>query len=564
MSRLLSKCLHQSWGCKTMNRKPCPWQCGVPEVILRRLEDVSVSVRWQSLVVVLACGLAGCGGSAADMRFVENTAVAKPVHRKAREVVRKTLEENFGTPLNSVAWLKLPVKYGRAEGTIKAVDDHTLSFELNAETSDLTGFDSPEFAHSVMLLTSGTNSGKTISLASFDGQAKAFEADSFESAPTAEDQFVVAGHQLRHGRKLYARHCQHCHGVSGDGAGSTAKYLNPRPRDYRLGVFKFTSTKTGAKATRDDLRRVVGQGIPGTYMPAFVPMLKDQELTAIVEYVRWLAMRGEIERQLLTDLRTNYAADRAKREAQEPVDQAKSSVEQAKKAVEQASKDKEKKDVLDRAKKELAQAEKELDRAKREVGKKATEVEKQIDTQLNDFLKNSGDESFAALLKEVSDDLVEKWLVIEEEGAAVIPSLPRVADEESRARGKKLFFGNDAKCVDCHGAVGRGNGAQTEAFLEHPITKEKYLVPGLHDDWGQPIKPRDLTRGIYRGGRRPIDIYRRVSEGIKGTPMPGGGKSLKSDQIWDLVNYVLSIPFESPKTAKTHVASQPHEPGHAN
>lgn len=503
-----------------MNPKPSSWQRGVPEVILRRREDVSVSVRWQSLVVVLACGLAGCGGSAADMRFVENTAAAKPVHRKAREVVRTRLEENFGTPLNSVAWLKLPVKYGRAEGVIKAVDDHTLSVVINAETSDLTGFDSPEFAHSVMLLTSGTNSGKTISLARFNGTAKAFEAESFESAPTTEDQFVVAGHQLRHGRKLYARHCQHCHGISGDGNGSTAKYLNPLPRDYRLGVFKFTSTKTGAKPTRDDLRRVVGQGIPGTYMPAFVPMLKDQELTAIVEYVRWLAMRGEVERQLLTAFRTNFSADRAKREA-------------------------------------------------KDTGGKASEIEKQIDAQLNDFLKSTSaesDESFTALLKEVSDDLVEKWMAIEEEGSAVIPALPRVADnEESRERGKKLFFGNRANCVACHGAVGRGNGAQTEAFNEHPVTKEKYLVPGLHDDWGQPIKPRDLTRGIYRGGRRPIDIYRRVSEGIKGTPMPGGQKGgLKPDEIWDLVNYVLSIPFESPKAAKTHVASQPSEPVHAN
>src|SRR5687768_12420679 len=38
---------------------------------------------------------------------------------------------------------------------------------------------------------------------------------------------------------LYRKHCVHCHGISGDGAGPTAGFLNPYPRDYRNGVFKF-------------------------------------------------------------------------------------------------------------------------------------------------------------------------------------------------------------------------------------------------------------------------------------------------------------------------------------
>ena len=70
-------------------------------------------------------------------------------------------------------------------------------------------------------------------------------------------------------------------------------------------------------------------------------------------------------------------------------------------------------------------------------------------------------------------------------------------------------------------------------------------IPGLFDDWGNSIKPRDLTTGVFRGGRRPIDIYRRIHSGIKGTPMQQFGTTLKEEgQIWDVVNYVLSIPFE--------------------
>ena len=39
------------------------------------------------------------------------------------------------------------------------------------------------------------------------------------------------------GRKngLYREHCGHCHGVTGDGLGPTAAFLNPYPRDYRPG-----------------------------------------------------------------------------------------------------------------------------------------------------------------------------------------------------------------------------------------------------------------------------------------------------------------------------------------
>lgn len=473
-------------------------------------------VRWQLLIVGLACALPGCGGDGSQMRFVENSTLAKPVHRKARAVVKTTLEDHFGTPLNSVAWLKLPVKYGRAEGKITAIDDQTLTVEFNAEGTDLTGFNEADFSGTELLLTSGANQGKTISLASFDGKTKTFDVSSSEVALAVGDQFVAGGNVLKHGRKLYARHCQHCHGVSGDGDGPTAKYLNPRPRDYRQGKFKFTSTAGPAgKATRDDLRRIVGQGIPGTYMPAFVPMLKDGEMTAIIEYVRWLALRGEVEWQLLGQFKVEYASDRAKKEA-------------------------------------------------KESGGKESEIEKQIDTQLKEFVKAG----LSELVDEIANDLADKWNAVEEEGAEIIPEVARVEDSpESRKRGSDLFYGKVANCVNCHGRAAKGNGPQTEDFAKNLRTQELYPTPGLFDDWDQPIKPRDLTRGIYRGGRRPIDIYRRITQGIKGTPMPGAPKTLKPEEIWDLVNFVLSIPFESstPKAAAPHsMAERSGEQGHTN
>ena len=123
----------------------------------------------------------------------------------------------------------------------------------------------------------------------------------------------------------------------------------------------------------------------------------------------------------------------------------------------------------------------------------------------------------------------------------VYPKIPRTPDSHaSRGRGRILFL---EKCAVCHGTTAEGNGPQTKDYGEDPITKEKYKEPGLFDAWGHPIQPRNLTLGIYRGGRRPLDIYRRVHEGIPGTPMASFA-TFKDEQIWDIVNYVLSIPYE--------------------
>ncbi|MCA1685321.1 MAG: c-type cytochrome, partial [Planctomycetia bacterium] len=71
------------------------------------------------------------------------------------------------------------------------------------------------------------------------------------------------------GFALYRKHCLHCHGVSGAGDGPTSAFLYPRPRDYRKGIFKFTSTVGGQKPTRGDLRKTIREGLHGTSMPAF-------------------------------------------------------------------------------------------------------------------------------------------------------------------------------------------------------------------------------------------------------------------------------------------------------
>jgi mono/diheme cytochrome c family protein len=108
----------------------------------------------------------------------------------------------------------------------------------------------------------------------------------------------AAGDATGRQRGLYRQHCVACHGISGDGAGPTAALLTPYPRDFRNGLFKWISTVAGAKPTRDDLERTLRRGVPGTAMPSFV-RLPDDEIQALIEYVRYLSIRGETELYLV-------------------------------------------------------------------------------------------------------------------------------------------------------------------------------------------------------------------------------------------------------------------------
>ena len=103
--------------------------------------------------------------------------------------------------------------------------------------------------------------------------------------------------------------------------------------------------------------------------------------------------------------------------------------------------------------------------------------------------------------------------------------VPKPPYPESVASGRRLYL--DAECWTCHGMLGKGDGPSSTT---------------LTDDWGYPILPADLTVSRnWRGGSRPRDIFRSLSVGIGGTPMPSWGEALTEDQIWDLTNYLFSI-----------------------
>jgi mono/diheme cytochrome c family protein len=114
--------------------------------------------------------------------------------------------------------------------------------------------------------------------------------------------------QLVYGQAVYLNQCAGCHGITGDGQGPAAQYLDPLPRDYRLGKFKFTSTPRGVKPRRADLERVILRGAKGTSMPSFRWMAED-DLAAVIDYVMLLSSRGELEYRLGQVAQTELTED---------------------------------------------------------------------------------------------------------------------------------------------------------------------------------------------------------------------------------------------------------------
>jgi mono/diheme cytochrome c family protein len=415
--------------------------------------------------------------------------------------INDLLAEHFGTPTEPAVWTLLPLDFGGEPTSVtkvvspsvevaeKAEEDEQPFGELTVAIEPLK--ESASIAPGATAAwTKGTYKGRSFRIASLDPKAGSITlAGKFdEGLPKEGDKLLVgAGSVLEHGQELYARHCIHCHGPGGAGDGPTGRYLEPKPRDYRLGKFKFTSTAGPEKASSKDLLDILKQGVPGTSMPAF-RLLSNEELHALVEYVRWLATRGEYEIQLATTV-ASYGYD------QKSYDEL----------------------IAD--------------------GDSREDFIDEVKGFLEDDLK---DES-----EIVAEGIGESWENADDPSAIVEPTVPRVADTpESRARGRALYLTKKAQCASCHGVYGKGDGPLTFTFWKDPATNKEYPRPGLHDDWHNPIQPRDLTQNIYRGGRRPIDVFRRIHAGIKGTPMPRFGGSLTEEEIWDIVNYVLHVPYD--------------------
>jgi DMSO reductase family type II enzyme heme b subunit len=128
-----------------------------------------------------------------------------------------------------------------------------------------------------------------LALAALAAAAGAFAADKPSKAKPAESPELV-----EQGRTVYFRRCSFCHGLLGDGDGPAAEFLDPRPRDFTLGTYKFRTTQSGKLPTDEDLFRTVSRGLPGTAMQAFDNEvikngLSEDERWAVIAYIKTFA-----------------------------------------------------------------------------------------------------------------------------------------------------------------------------------------------------------------------------------------------------------------------------------
>lgn len=289
-------------------------------------------------------------------------------------------------------------------------------------------------------------------------EARRLALEPGELRARAERLFLDWYPTLEDSARLYAAECFHCHGAEGGGDGPTSHFLKPRPRDVRLGVYKWTALASPARPRREDLLRTLKEGVNGTSMPGFA-RLSETQLEGLVDYVRLLSVRGEVELRLAA----TYESDGEWEE--------------------QAARD------------EL-------------------------------------------------EAVLSRWDAARDKVLAYDGPVPP-STSESVARGAALYVdATKGNCASCHGVDGRGDGPAA-----WKIGPDGQRTPAYLDAWGDPILPRNLRLGIWRGGSRPIDLWRRIANGIPGGPMPAlreakdkdGARVVSDEEIWSLVHYVQSL-----------------------
>jgi len=128
--------------------------------------------------------------------------------------------------------------------------------------------------------------------------------------------------------------------------------------------------------------------------------------------------------------------------------------------------------------------------------------------------KGRGDTPDEAALRQEITEFLKPGAKLE------LPTEWQKADKASIDRGLALYTTN---CSTCHGATGKGDGAQDQKDVN-----------------GMPTRPRDFSRGIFKGGSEREQLYARIALGMKGTPMPGSTQ-LKPNEVGDMINYILSL-----------------------
>jgi mono/diheme cytochrome c family protein len=93
----------------------------------------------------------------------------------------------------------------------------------------------------------------------------------------------ITGH-AKGAKSDYRRYCVGCHGELGDGNGENFPWVDPKPRDFQLGIFKCRSTPSGTLPTDQDLFDTIARGLDRSNMPQWSTFTKQQR----ADLVAWV------------------------------------------------------------------------------------------------------------------------------------------------------------------------------------------------------------------------------------------------------------------------------------
>jgi mono/diheme cytochrome c family protein len=283
--------------------------------------------------------------------------------------------------------------------------------------------------------------------------------------------------------------------VPGDGRGPTARWINPHPRDFRQGLFKFMSvSQLGKEYTaprREDLLHTLQHGIEATAMPSFV-LLGNNDLNYLVSYVIHLSLRGKAEFDLMKySYDWNYANGTFTATYKTPETP-------------------------------LAETIKEWHQANAAKWLESQDPKNWIQVEPYDE-HFKGDKGEWQVWQKVKDDAKKTEI-----RGAIAAALFNNEEPHMDAAKKILELRGDqvknANCKQCHIDYGRQ-------------AKFKF------DSWASLTRPNNFPLGVFRGGRRPIDIYHRIHSGILGSNMTPFRNAISSNSIWDLAHFVQSLSY---------------------
>ena len=102
---------------------------------------------------------------------------------------------------------------------------------------------------------------------------------------------------------------------------------------------------------------------------------------------------------------------------------------------------------------------------------------------------------------------------------------PPPRSKQQAAAGAEVYKATG--CFACHGEKGLADGPASAT---------------LTYDNGKPILPANFTKpDDFKCGSRPQDVYRTLTTGMDGTPMPTFADALTPEQRWQLVDFILSL-----------------------